>query len=1203
MKANDRARLTTALRDHVAKIAADLRAKMRAPGATRVAAEQLHKDERVAEDFEVWTDLLSRRAAVLWVLKSVYVRVLEDRGLLAPGRLLDPEAQQLFEKLAPNLGETAFLRWIYRDLASSRGGVPELFSPQPAEVALPSDDLSRALIAFWRHRDADSGAVWSFAEEHFEGELMGDLYQELDPVVKDRFALCQTPDFVRAFILDRTLTPAIETFGADEVRLLDPACGSGHFLIDGLKRLVAATAEKHADWDRGKVVAHALDRVVGIDLNDYACALARTRLIMTAAELAGVTKLADAARFHPHVYWADGLEQVEKEEVKPMLQTDLFTQVAEKPRATLTRSDVRAALKKVFEKKFHAVAANPPYILENDEARKHYQREKIGRRQRYVSAYKQYHLSSPFTERCFQLSVRDGFVGLIVDNQFMKRDYGRPLVEEVLPGVDLQMVVDTSRAQIPNHGTPTVILFSRNRPAVATEVHTVLSKRAEVGTLSDPQNGAMWRGILAAASDTTYEDEFVLSRVVERDVLGRHPWSIGDDTSASIVDTLEALPHTKLGKAARDIGRTTACGHDPVFILPWHAVRTLRAEGVSLPFVEGSAVRDWSVTPRSAAVYPYVDLGGAPLGPRDPRVPSYLWKYRALLSSRTMFGKTIAEHGKVWFEHLEHYGDRIKQKTKIAFSNIATHNHFALTNSPGLFNSKAPVITLTRDYEAIAPAIVALLSSSLACYWMKDRFQPRGATSANRNHPDPERAAYEFSVTGMKQFPLLEKAMSSGHLLELGSELARLSAERQKTLLPAFWSGRPFASASELRERLADRWREHDRLRQQQVFVQEEIDWLVYSLCAFADPTLLAPPNGPRRLPRGQRAFERLMGHRSFVRQRGALLPTEAAECETGSKDLPDAYVEVTTAREQAIVASPALTRIESYMYKRLWRDTEENIPESQFRRQTDANQLLEAIRSKLDTAAAVRERAFAVGRLAADLMEDTSLFALAEVTEETAAFDLETVIREAIAPVAVPNHPAHIYSDSGRAKRLVWEGVWENQRIADAGGPAAHAPVPPAYSQGSRGQSRDFLRDEFWKLRGAYDVPSERFIAFTEAPGRAAGETLFGWAGWTALQRLKAILAIDEELEDASVPLADRIGLLDSAWRLLPDVAREDAAAATRLKAELQALVGPEGPSRELIEDWKKRFPPPTTRTARAKNAAAVRDDDESDTEESAES
>src|SRR5213592_700482 len=114
MKAQDRARLTAALGDHVARIAADLRAKMRAPGAERVAAELLHKDEQVAEDFEVWTDLLSRRAAVLWVLKSVYVRVIEDRGLLNPGRLLDLESQQLFERIAPNLGETTFLKWVYR---------------------------------------------------------------------------------------------------------------------------------------------------------------------------------------------------------------------------------------------------------------------------------------------------------------------------------------------------------------------------------------------------------------------------------------------------------------------------------------------------------------------------------------------------------------------------------------------------------------------------------------------------------------------------------------------------------------------------------------------------------------------------------------------------------------------------------------------------------------------------------------------------------------------------------------------------------------------------------------------------------------------------------------------------------------------------------------------------------------------------------
>jgi hypothetical protein len=152
MKANDRARLTTALRTHVAKIAADLRAQMRdttrAPGAARVAAEQLHKDERVAEDFEVWTDLLSRRAAVLWVLKFVYVRVLEDRGLLAPGRLLDPDLYQvrvalLWSLRRGKLGDDFIVSLETLDDVTfeSKGGTPE-------ELFQRSTDRHRVLQMF-----------------------------------------------------------------------------------------------------------------------------------------------------------------------------------------------------------------------------------------------------------------------------------------------------------------------------------------------------------------------------------------------------------------------------------------------------------------------------------------------------------------------------------------------------------------------------------------------------------------------------------------------------------------------------------------------------------------------------------------------------------------------------------------------------------------------------------------------------------------------------------------------------------------------------------------------------------------------------------------------------------------------------------------------------------------------------------------------
>ena len=77
---------------------------------------------------------------------------------------------------------------------------------------------------------------------------------------------------------------------------------------------------------------------------------------------------------------------------------------------------------------------------------------------------------------------------------------------------------------------------------------------------------------------------------------------------------------------------------------------------------------------------------------------------------------------------------------------------------------------------------------------------------------------------------------------------------------------------------------------------------------------------------------------------------------------------------------------------------------------------------------------------------------------------------------------------------------------------------------------------------------------------------TIYGWASRAARQRVKATLAIDEEREDVSVPFAERIGLRDNGWRLLPDVAREEAAAANLLETELQALVGPEEPSRDRI-------------------------------------
>ncbi|MEO7889576.1 MAG: BREX-2 system adenine-specific DNA-methyltransferase PglX [Vicinamibacterales bacterium] len=1167
MKPNDRVRLTSALRDHVGKIAVDMRAKMFAAGDTRVRARQLHADEQVAEDFDVWTDLLSRRAAVLWVLKSVYVRVLEDRGLLNPGRLLDHEAQQLFERIAPHLGETAFLRWLYRDLASPRGGLPELFSPQPAEVALPSDELSRGLIAFWRHRDADTGSHWSFAEERFDGELMGDLYQELDPVVKDRFALCQTPDFVRTFILDRTLTPAIETFGAEEVRLLDPACGSGHFLIDGLKRVVAATAAKRPDWKREEVVAQALNRVVGVDLNDYACALARARLIMTAAELAGVTSLADAGRFHPHVYWADGLEQVERVDLKRSVQFSLLERVEEKPRATLTRSDVRTALRKMFATKFHAVVANPPYIVEGDDARKNYHRERFGRRQRYVSAYRQYSLGSPFTERCFQLAEKEGFVGIITSNNFMKREFGKPLIEDVLAGLDLRLVVDTSQAFIPYHDTPTVLLFGRNRSPRDRTIHAVMGKRGDIGTPAIPAQGSVWRDIASHWSEPTYESEYISVADVPRDVLSKHPWSLGGGGAGDLRAAMESAAHTTLGVTAREVGAGVLTRADEVFLWEPGSLRTRIPSEYVRGYVAGDDVRDWTVVPTTDAVFPYTGDGRS-LSSTPVSIESQLWRWRASLESRVAFGKTQIERGLPWHEYSMLFTERLCRGLLITFSNVASHNHFALQRDPWLNNAHAPVITLPAEAkEDEYLALCAVLNSSVACFWMKQVFFPKGSAThdVSKDGLRPENNTYEFATTGLLKFPLPAN-WTSDDLVRCARELDRLGAERMALTPRRILSDRrTLVSARELRTALSIAELKDSDALGLMVYWQEELDWLCYRLFG-----LIPQPDGDDEIPRAVSVPE---DARPF---RGASVAVEAR--------LPENIRTRYDRRRRLIDASHNLQLIETPVYKRLWRGRQGIFGryDRTYREKTETS-IREWLLERIEAAVFDRSRPFTSDQIVAELQSSSEVQAVCEVLFDRQDYSLVAAVRDLLSGNVVPSHAAHVYKPSGLIKRAAWERHWRKP----------DGVVPSAFAGG------DFLKPQYWKWRGKLDVPKERFVAFTEVPGRSGTASLYGWAGWSSVQRLKAILATDEELEDAAVPLADRIGLLDSAWRLLPGVAREDASAAARLKAELQSIVGPEGPSPELVEDWQKRFPAPTARASGAKRSAATRVEPQSENKE----
>ena len=182
------------------------------------------------------------------------------------------------------------------------------------------------MIAFFQKIDPNTGVlVHDFTDPEWDTRFLGDLYQDLSEEARKKYALLQTPVFVEEFILDRTLDPAIEEFGLakmgyearllpdgrlhpdDRFKMIDPACGSGHFLLGSFARLVDRWRKKDPGAKGLGARAAALDGVHGVDVNPYAIAIARFRLLLAALKECGITRLSDAPGFEIHLACGDSL--------------------------------------------------------------------------------------------------------------------------------------------------------------------------------------------------------------------------------------------------------------------------------------------------------------------------------------------------------------------------------------------------------------------------------------------------------------------------------------------------------------------------------------------------------------------------------------------------------------------------------------------------------------------------------------------------------------------------------------------------------------------------------------------------------------------------------------------------------------------------------------------------------------------------------
>ena len=1156
----DRQQLLKDLQRELPKIEADILAysELKPELSAHLQAEYDKAQEagRTADHFVAWREAQITQAAVAWILTCVFVRFLEDNGLLDEPVLSGPAETAQGKKPLQHAKERMIAYFNQHPTHAEREYLLSLFEeletfPVIAELLdhkhnplwqIPvSADGAKYLIDFFQKIDVQTGElVHDFTDEHWDTRFLGDLYQDLSESVRKKYALLQTPEFVESFILDYTLEKAKETFGLEGLRLIDPTCGSGHFLLTTFERCFDDWLKREPATNSRELAQRALNVVHGIDINPYAIAICRFRLLIAAMKASGTKKVKDAPNFSFNLACGDSLLHGKRFESSSGVQSS-FIEDDEINHAFETED--KAVLDKILGQQYHAVVGNPPYITVKDAALREAYRAK------YQTCHRKYSLGVPFTERFFDLTLHNsegkpaGFVGMITANSFMKREFGKKLIEFFLKDKDLTHIIDTSGALLPGHGTPTMILFAHNQGPHSPVVRSLLGIKGEPSTPEDFSQGKVWQSVLKLIEKPGAENDYISSVDIDRKVFASHPWSLEGGGSSDAMQLIENAKAIAVSSVVDAVGPGSILGENDAFGVP-----RAREKVTNLPLpyktlIEGEGVRNWFSASDTTVVFPYnADI----LPDASNEIIRYLWPLREGLYQRKAFsGLNYRESGREFYEYQQIPVKRNKSKFLIAFPFVSTHNHFALDRGGKVFNRTAPVIKLPNGAnEADHFVLLGLLNSSITCFWGRQTFFPKGGFSEGKWE---ERL--EWDGTKLKRFPIPKPIVTvedDSRLLPsytevegYASQIDSLAQALGKILPESVLSD---ATAETLASVFETAEQQANQIRAKMVVLQEELDWHCYQIYGLIDNPLVYQGDLPL-VKAGERAFEIQLA-KDLADKGGSdawFTRHDLVKTTTIPAHWPDDYKALIKKRLVLMQSNRFIKLIEKPEFKRRWFPLDWAKQEKTALKNWLLNYLetqsFDASQPSLTTCAILGDK------LHQDLLAET----IAARYTDNALFDAQALAVSLVAEDHVPQFAAGRLKPAAMKKFRAWQETWTKQRQEDVIDEAlgvdhplseldkqdsakstayqnalAEAkikkakevgviPLPPKYAKS------DMRQAHFWSLRGKLDVPKERFFSLPGCEKDGDTTLVIGWAGMNHLQRAQAIAAwyIDRKESD----------------------------------------------------------------------------------------
>lgn len=380
--------------------------------------------------------------------RLLFIRICEDRGLLSK-KISNGGAERLREQLMePVLGDTGVFKQIVQ---FSYGGAKNIYyhfyeKNNPLDWYETGDgELNRVL----------NRVLWILNQFNFakvDRDILGKLYEKFLPKEeRKRLGEFYTPDEVIDYILDAV--EYVPNKAIEEKDLIDPACGSGGFLVRAARRLIARQAVKFGKatprealdnkrWHEvyAKLTPKECEEIVnsvamhihGFDINPFAVGISEMNLLFQIIDLYSKAAKANNSFKVPRfkVYETDSLEM-------PTNQTNLSYFQGATGKSLAKDKDASDELKK---KKYDFVVGNPPYVRTHEQ-------ELIKRRilKDYADvAEGQFDLFIPFVRLGWELLKPNGKVSYIISNKLLSNDYATKLRRFLIENTTIEQIIDSS---------------------------------------------------------------------------------------------------------------------------------------------------------------------------------------------------------------------------------------------------------------------------------------------------------------------------------------------------------------------------------------------------------------------------------------------------------------------------------------------------------------------------------------------------------------------------------------------------------------------------------------------------------------------------------------------------------------------------------------------------------------------------------------